>query len=56
MAQQLKQSIEVVEQKTAQVSNQERAEAPLEQPEVLDLSILDKIGGGTSVETPGKGW
>ncbi|MGA0611319.1 hypothetical protein [Caldimonas sp. KR1-144] len=55
MVQQPKQFTEVVEQQRAQVSSQERVEAPLEQPQVLDLSVLGQIGGG-SVETPGKGW
>lgn len=57
MAQQPKQSVEVVEQR-AQVTSQEQQEATIDAPQLLDESLLKQIGGGTggSVESPGKGW
>lgn len=54
MAQQQKQSVEIVEQR-AQVTSQEQQEATIDAPQVLDESLLKQIGGGTT-ESPGKGW
>jgi hypothetical protein len=55
MAQQQKQSVEVVEQR-AQVTSQERQDATIDAPQVLDEALLKQIGGGTTTESPGKGW